>query len=414
MALALRLSGPFALLFLSFPNSPSLFHLSLTPPLLRLHFLFFPLSSLSPTTMGTGGASTSPPPRALAVVPSRIRNLCVLAHVDHGKTALTDALIASSGVISTRLAGRVRYLDSREDEQQRGITMKSSAIALGHRVRGAPAVAAGATAGAARRTGGDDKGAAAAAAATEGPLHVINVIDSPGHVDFTGEVDVALRVSDGALLVVDVVEGVCVQTVAVLRAALDRRVVPLLVLNKIDRLHSELHLSPSEAYAHLARVLEQVNVVMGVQEAEEMLKQADQDVDADRKASAASPVDGAAADEEAAGSVTFSPELGNVVFASALDGWAFRVSHFADIYAAKFGMPRDALRATLWGDYYLNPKTKRIVKRRRMQAADEAAGGRGGGGGVVGAAAVAAVTLAASPCLYSLSWTTCGPSMTGF
>lgn len=315
--------------------------------------------------MGTGGASAAPAPRALAVDPTRIRNLCVLAHVDHGKTALTDALIASSGVISTRLAGRVRYLDSREDEQQRGITMKSSAIALGHRVRAAPAPAASAAgaaraaAGAAKRSGGggEEGTAAAAAAATEGPLHVINVIDSPGHVDFTGEVDVALRVSDGALLVVDVVEGVCVQTVAVLRAALDRRVVPLLVLNKIDRLHSELHLSPVEAYAHLGRVLEQVNVVMGVQEAEEIMKLADQGVGDDGLAGGAAPQRyGAAAEAAAAGSVTFSPELGNVVFASALDGWAFRVSHFADIYAAKFGMPRDALRATLWGDYYLNPK----------------------------------------------------------
>ena len=135
---------------------------------------------------------------------SKIRNICILAHVDHGKTTLADALVASNGLISQRLAGQLRYLDSRPDEQERGITMKSSAVTLGFNG------------------------------------HVINLIDSPGHVDFSSEVSTAVRLCDGSIVVIDVVEGVQPQTEVVLKQAWLEGIKPVLVLNKVDKQFDKL------------------------------------------------------------------------------------------------------------------------------------------------------------------------------
>lgn len=195
-------------------------------------------------------------------------------------------------------------------------------------------------------------------------MNFVNLIDSPGHVDFTGEVEAALRVSDGALLVVDVVEGVCVQTVTVLRAALENAVRPVLVLNKIDRLFGELRLDPMEAYQRIVNVLEQVNVIMGVREVEQMMAAAtvaetEQEHNEEWKFEDALGVSGR---ETVSG--FFSPEQGNVVFASAIDGWAFRLIDFAKIFAEKFGISEKVLNKTLWGDFYFQSKTKKIVRKK--------------------------------------------------
>lgn len=173
---------------------------------------------------------------------SCIRNICILAHVDHGKTSLSDSLLATNGIISQRMAGKIRYLDSREDEQLRGITMEASAISLYFRIM--------------RRQKGDEE-------KIDVKEHLINLIDSPGHIDFSSEVSTSSRLCDGAVVLVDAVEGVCSQTINVLRQCWIDKLKPILVINKLDRLITEWKLSPLEAYQHISRVIEQVNSVIG-------------------------------------------------------------------------------------------------------------------------------------------------------
>ena len=262
-----------------------------------------------------------------------MRNICILAHVDHGKTSLADSLIATNGVISSRLAGKLRYMDSRPDEQERGITMKSSAIALFY--------------------------------LEEGAEYLINLMDSPGHVDFSSEVSTAVRLCDGALLVVDVVEGVQPQTKVVLRQAWDEGIKPILVLNKIDRLIVETGLDPLAAYNHMSMVVTQVNALVGemftqeVAVKEERQRKAKQDKVEEFGVN--DVFDWSSGLEDADDShLYFSPENENVVFCSAIDGWAFSLRTFAKIFSQKLGFSERVLQKTLWGDYFINMKAKKI------------------------------------------------------
>ena len=159
--------------------------------------------------------------------PEHIRNIAIAAHVDHGKTTLTDNLLAGAGMISDDTAGQQLAMDTEEDEQERGITIDAANVSMTHEY--------------------DEQN------------HLINLIDTPGHVDFGGDVTRAMRAVDGALVVVDAVEGAMPQTETVLRQALREGVKPALFINKVDRLISELQEGPEEMQQRLMGVIADVN-----------------------------------------------------------------------------------------------------------------------------------------------------------
>ena len=161
---------------------------------------------------------------------------------------------------------------------------------------------------------------------------LINLIDSPGHVDFSSEVTAALRTTDGALVVVDTIEGVCVQTETVLRQALGERVKPVVIINKVDRALLELQIEKEDLYQSFSRTIESVNVVISTYF------------------------------DKAIGDVQVYPYNGTVAFGSGLHGWAFTIRQFAVKYAKKFGVDRQKMMDRLWGDNYFNPKTKKWTK----------------------------------------------------
>lgn len=213
---------------------------------------------------------------------------------------------------------------------------------------------------------------------------LINLIDSPGHIDFSSEVSTASRLCDGAIVLVDAVEGVCSQTVTVLRQSWIEHIRPVLVVNKIDRLITEIKLSPLEAYTHLSKLLEQVNAVMGSFFAGERMEddlrwreRLEQRLSSKATQKADGPGASGTGEEESMASadyeekddedIYFAPEKGNVIFSSAIDGWAFTVNQFAALYEKKLGMKRAALEKFLWGDYYLDPKTKRVLGQKHLK-----------------------------------------------
>ena len=140
---------------------------------------------------------------------------------------------------------------------------------------------------------------------------------------------------------------------------------PLLVINKIDRLVTELKLSPIEAYHHLSRIIEDVNAIVGSFYAGERME--DDWRWRERREAAGEGVD-EEYEERDDSNLYFDPANGTVLFSSAIDGWAFRISRFAQLYAAKLGMSEANLNRCLWGDWYLDPKSKRVINRKKMEA----------------------------------------------
>jgi elongation factor 2 len=228
-----------------------------------------------------------------------IRNLSVIAHVDHGKSTLTDSLVEKAGLVQSGCNSR--FLDTREDEQTRTITIKSTSVSMVFDC--VPPVQ--------KKDPKDEhwneqkfnEVQSTRTNISDVPLPVItpsppttepfliHLIDSPGHVDFSSEVTAALRVTDGALVVVDCIEGVCVQTETVLRQAINERIKPVLFMNKLDRIFNELHMEDEDTYIKLRNTIESVNVVISSYE------------------------------DDLLGDVTVHPQAGTVAFGSGLHGW---------------------------------------------------------------------------------------------
>ncbi|MFA6072697.1 MAG: elongation factor EF-2 [Candidatus Woesearchaeota archaeon] len=163
----------------------------------------------------------------LMVRPERIRNIAIAAHIDHGKTTFSDNLLFGAGMMSQDLAGKACALDFHEDEQERGITIDSAAVSMVH--------------------------------TCEGQEYLINLIDTPGHVDFGGDVTRAMRAVDGCIVLSCAVEGIMPQTETVLRQALKERVKPILFINKVDRLIKELKLTPEAMQERFTKIIFNVN-----------------------------------------------------------------------------------------------------------------------------------------------------------
>ena len=243
-----------------------------------------------------------------------IRTMSVIAHVDHGKSTLTDSLVCKAGIISARHAGTARYTDTRADEQERGITIKSTGISMffeydkakGEAIKKLELI--------------DEANTEVAEVDINKNSYLINLIDSPGHVDFSSEVTAALRVTDGALVVVDCIEGVAVQTGTVLRQAMAERVKPTLMVNKVDRALLELQLNGEEIYQNMKKAIENVNVII---------------------------------ESYRFGDVNWQvePTDGTVAFGSGLHQWGFTLKTFAIYYSAKLNTSPEQLIKKLWGDW---------------------------------------------------------------
>lgn len=214
--------------------------------------------------------------------------------------------------------------------------------------------------------------------------YLINLIDSPGHIDFSSEVSTASRLCDGAVVLVDAVEGVCSQTVTVLRQTWVEHMKPLLVINKMDRLITELKMTPAEAYTHLSKLLEQVNAVLGsFFQGERMEEDLNWRERVDERIAAAAAKEQERSENDGSTSVDteainefqekddediyFAPEKNNVIFSSAIDGWAFTVRQFVSLYEKKLGIKRTAMEKVLWGDFYLDPKTKKVLGPKHLK-----------------------------------------------
>ncbi|XP_021735556.1 110 kDa U5 small nuclear ribonucleoprotein component CLO-like [Chenopodium quinoa] len=239
--------------------------------------------------------------------PNLVRNVALVGHLHHGKTLFMDMLVEQTHHISTfdtKNERHMRYTDTRFDEQERRISIKSVPMSL-------------------------------VLEDSNSKSFLINIMDAPGHVNFSDEMSAALRLADGAVLVVDAAEGVMVNTERAIRHATQECIPIVVVINKVDRLITELKLPPKDAYHKLRHTLEIINNHI------------------------------TAASSTAGDVQLIDPAAGNVCFASATAGWSFTLQSFAKLYVKLHGVPFDASKfaARLWGDMYYHPDSRSFKRK---------------------------------------------------
>jgi len=243
--------------------------------------------------------------------PNLVRNVAVIGHLHHGKTTFVDMLVDQTHyfeapktgvqtVTATQKEDR-RYTDSRVDEQQRGLSIKASPMTM-------------------------------LLQASSEKHYLFNIMDTPGHVNFSDEATAGMRLADGCLLVVDVVEGLMLNAERLLRHAVQERLPVVLCVNKMDRLPLELKLPPQDAYFKIRQVIEEVNSLLA-------------------------SVSGGTYPR-------LSPEEGNVIFASSYMNWSFTLKSFAAIYSdAHPTVDPTTFARRLWGDVYFQPRTRGFKRK---------------------------------------------------
>ncbi|CAI7637778.1 unnamed protein product [Penicillium glandicola] len=243
--------------------------------------------------------------------PAQTRNVAIVGHLHHGKTAFMDMLVKQTHDLTERLEKRtgrkreeqLRYTDIHFLERERGLSIKSAPMSL-------------------------------VLPSTKGKSHLLNLLDTPGHVNFVDEVAASIRLADGVVLVVDVVEGVQANTEQIIKHAVLEDLPLTLVVNKMDRLILELKLPPNDAYFKLKHVIEEVNTII-----ENIL-----------------PGQGERR--------RLSPEKGNVGFASSSMNWCFTLQSFSRMYADNYpSLDSTEFAARLWGDIFYNPQSRKFTRK---------------------------------------------------